>query len=68
MEEEKEEEEHKEGGEPDENSREEDEDDEEDNEDPFVDNLIAQLDDLRNKVKNILTERQKSLYVDFSAI
>lgn len=30
----------------------EDDDDDEDNEDPFVDNLISQIDDLRNKVKN----------------
>ena len=39
---------------PQEDSREDDEDDEE-NEDPFVDNLIYQIEDLRNKVN---TNRQ----------
>lgn len=34
-----------------EDSREEEEEEEEDNEDPFVDNLIYQIEDLRNKVK-----------------
>lgn len=29
-----------------------DDDDDDDNEDPFVDNLISQIDDLRNKVTN----------------
>lgn len=41
----------------DEDTKEEDED-EEDNEDPFVDNLIAQIDDLRNKVKIIERENK----------
>lgn len=38
-----------------------DDDDDDDNEDPFVDNLISQIDDLRNKVTNQSQNRKKKL-------
>lgn len=46
----------------DEEEEEEEEDDDEGTEDPFVDNLISQLDELRNKVKKFI-EKQCRIYV-----